>query len=174
MMRDGDGALVDAHPPNGYDVAPVAMFDWRPAYDLARRIVPDPVKRYEPVEEKRYRMSRVARWFAPVINRAMGSQSRRFVARHTAAGQVVASASISARARKGGVNGLNLLLDPAHAALSPFLVRALVGEIERVSPGRRIECEAKHWQEPARAALIEAGFTKRADMHSLGMILREN
>jgi ribosomal protein S18 acetylase RimI-like enzyme len=158
-------------PPAGYSIAPTTLRDWRLRYTLADRITPADVRRFAPVEERRFRAPAVVLLVEPLIMRAMGSRRAGFVVRREEDDQIVAVASIRARRRAGGINMLNIDLDPAHPLLAGWLVRAMVAEIERLSPGRRIEFQVKQWQKPAVDAALAMGFEKRCDMHTLGMIL---
>lgn len=166
---DSNGTIADVPLPDGYTFEERPIKDWRTGYELARRVTPERVKQYSPVEEGRYRRPAVLNLLAPVVFAAMGSRPLSFVARHD--GQVVASAGIQVRKRAGGINSMAITLDPGCPELAPFLVRKLAGELQRQSPGRRTEFSPKHWQPALIEAAAAAGFTSRADMHSLGMIV---
>ncbi len=40
-----------------YQVVPLNCFDWQPRFDLEKRIAPENLQKFEPVEERRYRHS---------------------------------------------------------------------------------------------------------------------
>ena len=61
------------------------------------------------------------------------------------------------------------MYDPAVGDLGPALIAAAVGEIRRISPGRRIDLSVPHWQDGLIAAALEAGFTRRLDEHTMGI-----
>ncbi|MBI5957083.1 MAG: hypothetical protein HY866_00005, partial [Chloroflexi bacterium] len=50
--------------------------------------------------------------------------------------------------------------------------RFLLRQILEQAPGRRIESEVRQWMEPVIAAALDAGFTKRQEMHSMGIIVK--
>ncbi len=155
--------------PAGYVMAPSPTFNWRPRYDLAQRVTPEVEKKYMPVEEGRFRQPPFLRPLIPILIKAQGVQPLRFDVRYE--GQIVAVVSGNARTRPGGVNRLNLVLDPAHGALAPALVNFMLREIKRLSPGPRIETDSRLRSDDVLAALEAAGFKKLSEYHSLGMIV---
>jgi ribosomal protein S18 acetylase RimI-like enzyme len=165
-----DGPVAEIPLPAGYEVEPRRVRDWRPRYELALRIVPEAVRRFEPVEEGNYRQPRLLGLIAPVIFKAMGGRPYPYLVRRLSDGQVVASISLFMRHRPGGMNRISLNLDPACGEIAPALVQTLLCEIERRSPGRRIEAQAKDWQPSVIDAMEAAGFQRRADLHNLGMM----
>ncbi len=174
LRYDGDdGQTGDGVPalPDGYTLQPSSPFDWRPRYALAKRSVPEVDQRYSPVEEGRFREPRVLRPLIPIINRMSGGRGMWYEARHTATGQAVAFARGRYRTRAGGINLIDIQLDPAHAALAPDLVALLLSTLGQRSPGRRIECHLPQWQTPVIDALLAAGFTRVADMCTMGIII---
>lgn len=172
VLQHEPGSLPDGVPlPDGYAITPVSLFAWQPAYELARRVVPESVKVYRPVEPGRYKQPAVLRPLLPLIFRAMGAHACPFEVRRAADDTVVARASINTRTRKGGTNGISITLDPAHGALAPALLAFLVREIEQRSPGRRIEMQVAHWQQAVIDAALDMGFSTRMDAISMGMVL---
>lgn len=164
-------APPDAVPqPPGYSLAPTFPMNWRPRYELALRITPEVVRKYTPVEKGRFKQPAFLRLLVPVIQKAIGSATQAYLAHHADSGQIVAVASINVRTRSGGTNHLSVNLDPAHAELAPFLVRHLVREIAARSPGRRIESSAADWQAPLLDTMLDAGFIKRSDYHTMGLL----
>ncbi len=170
LSYEPDGAPVPQPFPDGYtwDVRPI--MDWRSRYELAQRITPEHVQRYQPVEEGGYRQPTFFRPIFPIIFRAMGSRPLPYLLRDRQ-GQIVAVVSAQVRTRKGGVNGLELLFDPQHAAAAPALLTALLQKVAEHSPGRRVECTVPHWQQPLIEAALALGFHKRSDMHRMGLLL---
>jgi ribosomal protein S18 acetylase RimI-like enzyme len=162
-----NGAVAERPLPEGYTFEPVPLTAWRLPYELAQRITPEAVRKYAPVEEGRFRRPWLLYVIAPLIFRAMGGHPYQFVLRQN--GTLVATVSIETRQRAGGTNGMSVTLDPACPEIAPFLVQKLVAEIQRRSPGRRIEFLARHWQPALKDAALAAGFTARVEMHSLGM-----
>jgi ribosomal protein S18 acetylase RimI-like enzyme len=158
--------------PDGYTLIPRPPRNWEPRYELAQRITPDFVRKFSPVEEGRFRPPAAFRVLAPIVQAAMGLSPQQYVVRGAANGQIIAAGGYVARRRQGGVNQLSLSIDPAHAdQIAPHLVNFLLGGVRQASPGRRIEFEVPHWQERILQAALDAGFTRRLDMHSMGMVL---
>ena len=170
LIYEQDGPPPPRPFPDGYTWEPRPLMDWRPRYELAQRITPEHVRGYQPVEEGRFRQPTFFRPLLPIIFRAMGSRPLLHVLQ-SPQGQIVATASAQVRTRKGGVNGLELRLDPAHKRAAPALLTALLREIAERSPGRRVECALPHWQHPLVEAALALGFRKRSDMHTMGMLL---
>jgi ribosomal protein S18 acetylase RimI-like enzyme len=162
----------DAVPlPDGYRIAPLSIFDWKPRYEMDRRVTPPSEQRYTPIEVGRYRQPALLRPLLPLLNRAMGSRHQAFVAHRAADDQVVAVGRYQARQRAGGVNEMNATLDPACAELAPYLMRFLLRGLLQASPGRRIEIDIPDWQEPLCTAAVDAGFVRRYDMLAMGMVM---
>lgn len=153
----------------GYEIVPSPSSHWRPRYELARRITPEEERKYMPVEEGRFRQPAVLRPLLPLVTKAQGSVPLRFDVRRD--GQIVAIASGHARTRPGGVNHFNITLDPAHRALAPCLVNLMLREIQRLSPGRRIETESRLSAADLIAAAEAAGFKKLSEYHSMGIVV---
>ncbi|NDJ76778.1 MAG: GNAT family N-acetyltransferase [Chloroflexi bacterium] len=165
-------ALPDAVPlPEGYTVSECGLFEWQPRYELARRITPDAVQQYTPVTKKRYRQPPVVRAFAPLFIKLSGMKHKAFIVTRDSNGQVVASGGYDARTQEGGLNGLRVSIDPEHGELAPHLVQRFLRELLAAAPGRRVEASANHWQPATIAALEEAGFRKKFDYHTLGLLL---
>jgi len=168
LTLGGETVLRPAALPQGARLEVGSIFDWRPRYVLAQRITPPHVRRYEPVEEASFRRSSGLRLLGPVIRLTTGVTNQG-VTVWGAGGEVIASGLFGARARSGGVNDLRLVHDPAVGDLGPALIAAAVGEIRRISPGRRIDLSVPHWQDGLIAAALEAGFTRRLDEHTMGI-----
>ena len=170
LMFPADTKLPDMVPlPDGYTVAAVSPMDWRPRYELAQRIIPEQEQRYNPVEEGRYRQPAIMRPFIPLLERAFSGRSFVYHA-HTTAGQMVGQAHANVRTRAGGINRLRITLDPAHGDLAPYLVRMMLNEMGRTSPGRRIDLQLRHWQATTIEAVLAAGFKRQFDMCTMGIV----
>jgi ribosomal protein S18 acetylase RimI-like enzyme len=157
--------------PCGYEVSPLGFFDWRPRYQLEGRIIPDHVRRFEPVEEARFRQPAAARLFWPILQRAQGVRYRGTVVRTVADGQIVAWAYYEARVRPGGMNRVRLRIDPDHGELAPGLVQDMLRSMRQLSPGRRIELEVPRWQEALLQAAKTAGFAERFVYNHMALAL---
>lgn len=155
--------------PGGYTIKQTANSEWRPQYELAKRITPAVAQRYEPVEETRFRLTWAVRALDALLSR--GYRNKR-IAVYSEAGDVVAFARYSARLKTGAVNALSIMVDPAHSGLSPYLVRSLVGEILTISPGHTISFRANSWNQALIDAALEIGFAIRRVGNSMGLLLQ--
>ncbi len=170
LIHEMDEPVVAYPFPDGYALEPRPLMDWRTRYELAKRITPQHIQRYQPVEEGNFRQPTFFRPLLPIIFRAMGSRPLPHLLRDEQ-GQTAAYASAQVRTRAGGVNRLELTLDPAHEQAAPALLSALLQQIAERSPGRRVECTLPHWQQPLIDAALKLGFRKRSDMHTMGLLL---
>ena len=154
--------------PAGYTIKPLARADWRPSYELARRITPPDIQRYLPVEESRYRVGTVERMLAPIFE--SGIYAKR-IGIYAPPGKIVATANYAARMRPGGINSLSITLDPAHNVLAPFLIASLLNEIIRIAPKRNIEMRVMSWSAAVMDAATAAGFEHRMAGNRMGLKL---
>ncbi len=157
--------------PGGYTVMASNLFDWRKRYKLAGRIIPEDIQEYEPVEESLYRVPGVMRPLVWLLTKLSRVRQGAFATSMASSGLIVAVAAYEARTGAGGVSQVSVMLDPAHPSLALFLLTFLVGETQRLSPGRRIECTIPRWQTALAEAAALVGFVKRFELHRLGMIL---
>jgi hypothetical protein len=112
----------------------------------------------------------MARLLMPLLQKADGLRTECFVVR-TQAGAVVACARSEARTRAVGRNTIHASLDPAHAALAPVLIQALLYRVESLSPGRIAEMWLPEEQSALVDAATEAGFAQRTRNHRMGTLL---
>jgi ribosomal protein S18 acetylase RimI-like enzyme len=157
--------------PDGYTIEDLSLRAWQTHYELAQRITPGAVQRFQPVQEGSFRFPAIKVLLAPLIFQALGWHPYQRVVRATASGQVVAAIRAMVRRRAGGVNQLDLRLDLAHDHLAPGLFNHARRAIMARSPGRRIVAHIRDWQEPLIAAGLEAGFTCKVRMHTLGILM---
>ncbi len=156
--------------PQGYTLESVDDYAWQPRYELMRRITPPTVTQFETVEVGRYKRPFFMRLLFPIIKRAEGLNVHRFIIRD-ATEQVVAYAVYDTRTRETGRNTINAHLDPAHAALAPFLVNYILNQIIAVNPNRMIEFGIPRWQEPLLTAARNVGFKVRVELLTMGIAL---
>lgn len=154
--------------PDGYAVSQLSFYALRAYYELEKCITPADVQRYEPIASPLPLVMRLPMW---VTTKAGGLRTGSIVVRDAPDGQVVGVAEYSARLRPGGVNHVDLLLNPDHPQLAPYLVRHLIRTTQRLSPGRRIALNVPQWQEAVIEAAGAAGCVKRLEYHRMGLIL---
>lgn len=156
----------------GYTVLPCAWSDWRPRYDLARRITPEAVRHYLPIEEGRFRQPWLLRLIAPLFLKAEGVRVQTWLAHHTASGQIVASARSVMRRRSGGNHRIEIDLDPAHEVLAHPLLAQMLRSVASEGSQHPVELQLPRWQAPLIDAAQQAGFVLRYEYRSMGLILR--
>ena len=157
-------------PPN-WTIQPRSRFDWRTQFELAKRITPEHVARYQPPTEARYRMPIVRPLLGPLFDKWGGNDSRRFTLR-APNGEVAGVSGCWFRVNPGGVNEAGMDVDPAHPEAASFLLAHAIATIQRLSPGRRIEFEFECWQPALIEAAESLGCKKRFTVNQLGMKLQ--
>lgn len=157
--------------PEGYVQAPLARFDWRPRYELEKRISPENLHKYEPVEEGRFRYPALMRLLLPLVLFAQGTQEEDFIIRTAASEQIVARGGYSVPKRGQGVHSLRVRLDQAHPQLAPYLVQHSLHAVTTANPGLRVELSVPRWMEAVVSVAQEAGFQRRMEYCRMGLEL---
>ena len=156
--------------PDGYQLEATDDYTWQPRFELMKRITPENLTRFEPVEEERYRKPFLTRLLFPIFKRAEGLEvGRLFIS--SLDGQKVAYAIYDTRTRDTGRNTIMANLDPNFPELAPYLVNYMLHKVLAVNPERVIECNVPIWQEALADAANEAGFELRAKLLTLGLLL---
>jgi ribosomal protein S18 acetylase RimI-like enzyme len=156
--------------PEGYCLEPLDYTDWRSRYELEKRITPEPLLKYEPVEQSRYRRPLLARFLRPIVMAAERIRRYDFVLRKDE-GQVVAWTWHEALTRSSGVNSIEVKLDPAHSHLSAYLIHDLLHKTVSLSPNHRVEIIVPTWMEAVTKDVEESGFKRRLGGLRMGLIL---
>jgi ribosomal protein S18 acetylase RimI-like enzyme len=165
-----EGAASKPPLPEGYSTGPLEYTDWQTRYDLERRIKPEPYLKYEPVEKSRYRRPFFARILRPIVMAASRLDRTDFVIRDRDS-QVVAWAWYETRTGEGGVNTIDVLLDPGHSAMAGYLIQHLLHKTSTQSPDHRVEIIVPSWMKAVTDAVRAAGFTYRLGGLRMGLIL---
>lgn len=173
LQHDAPAPAADVPKPGGYAATPLAPTQWRPYYELARRITPPEVVVYQPVTPEHFRMPASMQIVVRLINSLSGVHDRGLVMRAEGGQQIVATMALDAHGRGNGMNSCRLLLDPAHGQLAPYLVRATLRTFAQLSPRNRIQCHIPNWQTALIEAARSGGFTEQHGSHSMGMRLSE-
>ena len=172
VMLDIEADVSVAEPtlPPGWTIRPRSRFDWRSQFELAQRITPENVARFEPPVERRFRTPLIRPLLGPFFEKMGGNASRRFTLR-APDGKIVAVSGCWFRVNPGGVNDAGIDLDPAHPEMASFMLAHTISAIQRLSPGRRIEFEFESWQPALIEAAESLGCKKRFTVNRLGMNL---
>ncbi|OIN89861.1 MAG: hypothetical protein AUJ21_09105 [Anaerolineae bacterium CG1_02_58_13] len=165
---EAGAAIPDPTLPAGWTLAPRSRFDWQSGFELAKRITPKNVARYEPPVEARFRFPPIRPLIGSLFMKLGGDDSKRYVLR-APDGTIAGIAWYSCRTKQGGMNSAGFDLDPAHPELAQFMLAHAISTIQAASPGRRIEFNFSDWQ-PALFQAAEAfGVKKRFGSHRMGL-----
>jgi ribosomal protein S18 acetylase RimI-like enzyme len=164
---------VPARPeiPAGYTYERVPMRDWQTPLELARRLVPERVQRFDPLTKGRYYTPAVLRLFAAVMNKVRGVVSEDFALREAGTGEVAAMGSITAHTRPGDRHLIIMNVGPEHAALVPFLLQYMLHRARRCSATHAVQTVLWEWRYFALEEHEKAGFTRGKEGHRLGIRL---
>jgi hypothetical protein len=154
--------------PAGYELKSLSRFDWHTRFAFAQRVTPAHIIQYEPVTETRFRTPAAIILFGKLFEWAGGGHSERF-AIYSNKNQVVGIGQFNYRKRAGGVNFTRLSIDPAHPHLGEFMLRHAFSDIQRASPGRRIELSFEDWQSALLECAEALGCEKKYGYHRMGL-----
>lgn len=182
MQREADAPLPEARElPPAYRIVELPSSEWLPRYTLEKRITPQGVQAFRPVERSNFHPPALVRLITRAVDSLSGRRDKAVAVVPSAAqtatrgepqpDEVLAVARYGIRTRQGGVNTLHIRLDPEHADLSPYLLRRAVREIVEQSPGRRIGFAQPDWGKSLVDAGWVAGFTVRNEWHQMGLLL---
>lgn len=157
--------------PDGFSVSLQPAFDWRTRFELAARITPPTVQKYNPVTEARFRQPKITRPIAWLIRTGAGIKLESFIIRRASDQKVVGTMRYSGRKKRGGINSINISLDPAYGELAAYAVGQMIRAVLLQSPGRRISMECSAWQPAVLNNALAAGFTTRFVVKKMGMTL---
>lgn len=154
--------------PESYSIQPLGRFDWRPRYELEKRILPENLLKYEPVEVERFRKPIPIRLLWPLLMFAQNTRDVGFTIHTLPEKKIVARCGYSIPTRGKGLNLLQARLDPDHPQLAPFIVQFLLHKVTTLSPDRRIEFPVPNWMGSMVSAVEEAGFNRRLEYCYMG------
>ncbi len=163
-----DAPLPDMPLPDGYTVAPMDKYEWRPRFKLEKEVTPADVQNFEPVTEAHYNPGKGLILFSHLLMKLSGQKVQRFAFR-AINGDMAGIGYYRIRKKKGGVNGLNLRVHPAHPEIAAHILPFLINTALRLGPGRRIEFSLPKWQSHLVELSQQAGCEKRFEYHSMGL-----
>jgi hypothetical protein len=168
--------VPEAEPlPAGYQARELPRAEWQPRYELARRVIPQEVQVFRPVQKSDYHPPVLVRALMRLIDRFSGIARKGYAVYQTAgeaAGEApVAVARYIARTKAGGINTVSILLDPAHPELAPYLVSTIARQATERSPGRRARFGQFNWGQAVIDAALQMGFTTQKEGHEMGLVL---
>lgn len=157
--------------PPGYTLIPLKRFEWQPRYELEKRISPESLLKYEPVEVGRFRMPFLMRLIWPLIVFAQGMRVKNFAILTAPDRKIVARLGYTIPTRGKGLNNLDIRLDPDHPELAPFIITYLMHNAVSLSPNRRTEISVPKWMPAVVSAVEKAGFERRLEHCYMGVVL---
>lgn len=164
-----DEFITPAIPPDGFIFLPIKGNPWRMFYEFAKRVTPENITRFEHISEKRFRIPFIVRILGPLIDKLGGTKVERSVLQKTDKGQVIGWGRFRYRTREGGLNSVDIQLDPQYPELALPMIGHAIASIQAVSPGRRIEIQLKNWQPALMDAAVKLGCEKRLSLYRMGL-----
>lgn len=156
--------------PEGYQLETTGDFAWQPRYKFMKRITPEHVALFEPVEKGRYKKPVLTRLLFPILKWAEGLEVHRFAVTRTD-GQMVAYALCDTRTRDTGRNSIMVELDPDCSQLASYLINHLLKKAFEGNPEKVIELAVPDWQHAVFESARDIGFEVRAKLLTLGLLL---
>lgn len=155
--------------PAGYQARRLSIFEWRQQYALNARITPKALQRYRPVDAAELKVALPLRLPYRLVLALSGSHAEKEAV--FAVSPRLVAGMLTFEARRRGASQCELILDPAHADIASYLARRAIQRIRRVSRRGPIQISVPTWEQPLLEAALAAGFERRLEMHSLGMVL---
>ncbi len=159
--------------PEGYQIEKYHVGDWEARYTLMKNITPPAVQEYEPIDRKKFYKPPIIRLLRSIIIVLAPMKSTAYLVRHAASNAIVGRFAHSLRTKAGGVNEIEIDLDPKHAGLASYLVKRCVHDAVQFSPGRDIDLHVVQWQTDLLQCALDAGFVRRSEVYMMGMHLVE-
>ena len=123
--------------PAGYSESMLNRFDWEKRYDLVKRITPEDVRKYEPVEAGRFKNPAVVRVIALLLDRMQKRIEKRSLFHK--AGTIVGNSGYRTTATQKGTSSIWAQLDPKHPELAPYIVGDALKSVTALSPNLRVQ-----------------------------------
>jgi len=171
MELAGQGFLPAPEIPPDYRLETTSLFDWTPRYQLMKRISPQALQTYEPVEAGLFRQPGYMRLVLPLISRAQKMRPNMVLVHHQPSQQVVGYLRYDIRTGGKGRHNLGLRLDANHAGVATHLIAFMLHQITTIDPALTIETALPTWQQHIIDAALSLGFEKRVQYHRMGLKL---
>lgn len=159
--------------PDGYWIEEYHVRDWESRYTLMKNITPLAIQQYEPIHKGKFHKSLPIRFLRSIVKTMAPMTNTSYLVRHQASDSVVARFACHQRKKAGGINEIEIDLDPKHAGLASYLVNCCVHDTIKYSPGRDIELRIARWQADVLQSALDAGFVNRAEWYMMGMHLTQ-
>lgn len=171
LTYEQDQVIEAPELPEGYRLEETSAFDWERRVELSKRITPNAIQEFEPIDSARFRQPGFVRMIAPLLSKMQNIKQEIFYIYHHE--ELVGRANYGARTNAVGRHGIGLLIDPSpeHAALAEPLLCWLMHKLQGYSSAHKIEMGLAAWNSNLIEAAYELGFEKRVEYHRLGMKL---
>jgi ribosomal protein S18 acetylase RimI-like enzyme len=157
--------------PEEFTLEKSSLFDWKPRYELSKRITPDHLQEYEPIETSRFRQPFFMRLVIPILNRADKTDEEYRLIRHTPSGQVVGYINLAMNLSGVGRHRFLMMLDPAYGRFAETFLQYALHRLTSANPALVIESGIPQWQGQIYEAAKDLGFTTRLVYHRMGIAL---
>ena len=154
--------------PAGYNLRSFSPYDWKTHFNFAKRVTPAHITQYEPLTESRFKIT----WIVPLFGKlfaAAGGFHNELFAIYGPGEEVVGISQYTCRVREGGTNSASVSIDPMHPDLAEGILYHLFSEVQKASPGRRIELHFENWQPALLRCAEEMGCEKRFSSYRMGL-----
>jgi GNAT superfamily N-acetyltransferase len=177
LVQLSRAAALEAPPlptlPDGYRIEKYHVRGWESRYTLMKNITPPEIQQYEPIDKRKFYKSLPMRLLRSFIMTLVPMKNSSYLVQYEATHTVVARFACYQRRKAGGINTIEIDLDPKHAVLAPYLVNQCVHDTLNFSPGRDIELRIARWQADVLQSALDAGFVNRAEWYMMGMHLAQ-
>ena len=163
---DDEPPSVPINFPNGYHIRTIGFNDWRPRYELSKRITPEAIQAFCPIIPEQFMWLSALKWLAPLFYRWSQSRVVNLVLENEN-GQIIGTADLSIQYSNSAANTLKMSIDPDYAKLTPAFLKHCIGLFQEASPERTILTSVERWQSWVVDAAFDCGFS--VDYHQLRM-----
>lgn len=147
------------------------IFNWEPRYQLMKRISPEAIQTYDPVDKGHFRQPGFIRLVLPLISRAQKVRQNTVLIHYLPTQQVIGYLLMDIRTGGKGRHSFNLRLDPAHAAWADHIIQWALHQTTAADPSLIVETVLPTWQQFSIDAAMELGFDQRVHFHRMGFTL---
>ncbi|TFH09916.1 MAG: GNAT family N-acetyltransferase [Candidatus Atribacteria bacterium] len=144
-------------------------FDWEKRYDLARRITPSEITKYDPVIPGRFKPPAILRVVDPLQDKMQKRTEKRSL--FTKAGTIVGHSGFLTSATPTGTSSIWAQVDPNESELAAYALATALASARSLSPTKRVRFATSSWMPNLCQAAEDLGFTKRLEYHMLGLLL---
>lgn len=155
--------------PEAFAQDPHDMFEWKKRYDLAKRITPSNVTKYDPIIPGRFKPPAILRIVDPLQNKMQKRTEKRSLFRKGSL--VVGHSGYRSSRTPRGTSTIWAQIDPAHPDLAAYAMADALKSALAISPTKRVRFSTSSWMTDLCTAAEDLGFTKRLEYHLLGLLL---